>query len=80
MTEHTHTYTVTVTGGFPGGTVVKNPSVSAGDKRGRLDPWVRKIPLEEEVATHSSILAQIITWILEHGGLRSMGSQRVRHD
>ena len=43
MTEHTHTYTVTVTGGFPGGTVVKNPSVSAGDKRGRLDPWVGKL-------------------------------------
>ena len=57
MTEHTHTYTVTVTGGFPGGTVVKNPSVSAGDKRGRLDPWVRKIPLEEEMASHSSILS-----------------------
>ena len=36
--------------------------------------------LEEEVATHSSILAQIITWILEPGGLQSMGSQRVRHD
>ena len=56
-TEHTHTYTVTVTGGFPGGTVVKNPFVSGGDKRGRLDPWVRKIPLEEEMASHSSILA-----------------------
>ena len=23
----------------------------------RFDPWVRKIPLEEEMATHSSILA-----------------------
>ena len=57
MTEHTLIYTVTVTGGFPGGTVVKNPSVSGGDKKGRLDPWVRKIPLEEEMASHSSILA-----------------------
>ena len=56
-TEHTHIYTVTVTGRFPGGTVVKNPSVSGGDKRGRLDPWVRKITLEEEMASHSSILA-----------------------
>ena len=26
-------------------------------KRCRLDPWVRKIPLEQEMATHSSILA-----------------------
>ena len=37
-------------------------------------------PLEEEMATHSSILAQRIPWIEEPGGLQSMGSQRVRHD
>ena len=33
-------------------------------------------PLEEEMATHSSIGA----WIEEPGGLLSMGSQRVGHD
>ena len=37
-------------------------------------------PLEEEVATHSSILAGIIPWTKEPGGLLSMGSQRVGHD
>ena len=37
-------------------------------------------PLEEGMATHSSILAWRIPWIEESGGLQSMGSQRVRHD
>ena len=39
----------------------------------------RKDPLEEEMATHSSILAWKIPWINEPGGLQSMGSQRVRY-
>ena len=37
-------------------------------------------PLEEEMATHSSVLAQRIPWTEEPGGLRAMGSQRVGHD
>ena len=37
-------------------------------------------PLEEGMATHSSILAWRITWTEERGGLQSMGLQRVRHD
>ena len=37
-------------------------------------------PLEEEVATHSSILAWRIPWTEEPGGLLSMGSHRVGHD
>ena len=32
-------------------------------------------PLEEEMATHSSILAQEISWTEEPGGLQSMGWQ-----
>ena len=36
--------------------------------------------LEEEMATHSSILAWKIPWTEEPGGLQSMGSARVRHD
>ena len=36
-------------------------------------------PLEEEKATHSSILAWRIPWTKEPGWLQSMGSQRVRH-
>ena len=39
-----------------------------------------EVPLEEEMATHSSILAWRIPWREEPGGLQSMGSQRVRHD
>ena len=37
-------------------------------------------PLEESMATHSSVLAWRILWTEEPGGLWSMGSQRVRHD
>ena len=37
-------------------------------------------PLEEEMATHSSILAWRIPWTEETGRPRSMGSQRVGHD
>ena len=36
-------------------------------------------PLEEEVATHSRILAWRIPWTEEPGGLQSMGSQRAGH-
>ena len=39
-----------------------------------------KDPLEEGMATLSSILAQRIPWTEEHGGLQSTGSQRVRCD
>ena len=45
--------------------------------------WVRSLgledPLKEEMATHSSILARIIPWTEEPGGLQSMQSQRARH-
>ena len=37
-------------------------------------------PLEEEMATHSSILVCEIPWTEEPGGLQSMGSQRVGND
>ena len=37
-------------------------------------------PLEEEMATHSSILAWEIPWTEEPGGLQSRGSQRVGYD
>ena len=43
-------------------------------RRPGLDP-----PLEEVVATHSSILVGKIPWTEEPGGLPSMGSQRVAH-
>ena len=37
-------------------------------------------PLEKEMAAHSSILAWKIPWMVEPGGLPSLGSQRVGHD
>jgi len=37
-------------------------------------------PLEEEMATHSSILAWTKAWTEEPGGLQSMGLQKIRHD
>ena len=46
--------------------------------------WVRSLgledPLEEEMATHSNILAWEIPQTEELGGLQSMGLQRVTHD
>ena len=37
-------------------------------------------PLQEEIATHSSILAWRIPWTEKPGGLQPIGSQRVGHD
>ena len=46
--------------------------------------WVQSLgredPLEQEMATHSSILAWRILWTVEPGGLQSMGPQRVGHN
>ena len=36
--------------------------------------------MEEEMATHSSILAWRIPWTEESGGLQSMGLQRIGRD
>ena len=59
-----------VSWGFPGGSVVKNlpakQEMQAGDAI-----WVRKIPLEKEMATHSSILAWRIPGTEESGWLQS---------
>ena len=37
-------------------------------------------PLQEGMATHSSILAWRIPWTVEAGGLQSVRSQRVGHE
>ena len=53
--------------------MVKNPPAM-------LETQVRSLsqedPLEEEMATHSSILAWEVPWTQGPGGLQSMGSQR----
>ena len=42
----------------------------------RLESLGQEDPLEEEMATYSSILAGIFTWTEEPSGLQSMGSQK----
>ena len=54
--------------GFPGGSVVKNPPANAGEAVWSL---AGEHPLEEEMATYSSILAWEIPWTVEPGGLYS---------
>ena len=53
-------------------------------KQEMQETWVRSLgredPLEEEMATPSSVLAWRIPWTEEPGGLQSMGPQRVGHD
>ena len=46
-------------------------------RRPGVDSWVGKIPLEKEMASHSSILDWRIPWTEEPGGLQSMGSQEL---
>ena len=50
-----------------------------------FDPGVKgtisqEDPLEQVMATHSSIFARKIPWTEEPVGLQSVGSQRVRQD
>ena len=54
--------------------VVKNLPANAGNS---FHPWVRKIPWEKGMASHSSILSWRIPWTEEPSGLQSMGWQRV---
>ena len=57
--------------------MVKNPPAMQ-------ETWVQssgwKDPMEEGMATHSSILAWRVPWTEEPGGLQSMRSQGVGHD
>ena len=60
--------------------VVKNLPANAGDVRDVGSIPGSEDPLEEGMATHSSILVWRIPWTEEPGGLWSMGLQRVGHD
>ena len=59
--------------GFPGCAVVKNPPAMQ-------DTWVwslgQEVPLQKEMAAHSSTLAWGIPWTEEPGGIQSMGLQK----
>ena len=66
--------------GFPGGSVVKNLRTM----QKLQETWVQSLggedPLEEGMATHSSIVAWRFPWREERGGLESIGLQRVGND
>ena len=60
-----------------GSSVVNNPPAHAGGAQTRVRSLGQADPLKKEMATHSSILVQEISWIEEPGGLQVMGPQRV---
>ena len=62
---------------FPVGSAVKNPPAMQEPQETWVQFLGQEYPLEEGMATHSSILAWRIRWTNEPGGLRSMGLQRV---
>ena len=66
--------------GFPGGSVVKNPPANTENSGEEGSIQGGEDPLEEEMATHSSIVAWEIPWTEEPGKLQSIGSQRVGQD
>ena len=60
--------------------MVKNPPASAGDIRDSGSVPGPVDSLEEDMATHSSILAWRIPWTEKPGGLQPIDSQSVEHD
>ena len=60
--------------------VVKNLPANAGDVETRVQSLGQEDPLEEGMATYSSILAWRIPWTEEPGGLQSIKSQKVGQD
>jgi len=62
---------------FPGGSEVKNLPANSGDTGDVGSCLGQKDPLEEEIATHSSVLVWKIPWTEEPSGLQSTESQRV---
>jgi len=61
---------------FPDGSDHKESACNVGDPSLILG---KEDTLENEMATHSSILAWKIPWIEKFGQPQFMGSQRVRH-
>ena len=60
--------------------VVKNPPTDAGGMEMQVHSLDWEDPLEEDMATHSSILAWRIPWTEEPSRLQSVGMQRVGRD
>ena len=66
----TSTFTFTLQLGLPGGASGKESTCQCRCKRLGFNPRVRKIPLQGEMAAHSSILAWEIPWTEEPNGLQ----------
>ena len=66
--------------GFPGGSEVNNLPAMQEPQKMRVQSLDREGPLEEDMASHSSILTWRIPWAEEPGGPESIGLQRVRHN
>ena len=61
--------------------VVKNPPASAGDGlENGFYPWIGKVPWRRVGQPTPVFLPGESPWAEEPGGLKSMGSQKVRHD
>ena len=58
----------------------KNPPANAGDIRDVGSIPGQEDPLEEGMATHSSVPAWKISWTEEPGRIQSIGLHRVGHD
>ena len=58
--------------------MVENPPATLGDKETWIQSPGQEDPLEEEMATHSSILALEVSWPEEPGGLHSLVLQESR--
>ena len=71
---------LTEASGFPNGSVLKESTCNAGDagEAGLILGW--EDPLEEEITTHSSILAWEIPWTEKPAGPQSMCLQRAGYN
>ena len=63
-----------------GGASGKEPACQSGKQETQVRSLGQEGPLEEGMATHSSIPAWRIPWTEEPGGLQSVGLHRVRHN
>ena len=66
--------------GSPGGSLVKNLPTKQEMQGTQVQFLGREDALEQEMATHSSILAWKTPWTEEPHRLQSMGSRRVGHN
>ena len=65
--------------GFSSGSAVKNRPAMQEPQEMRVQSLGCEDPLEEGMATYSSIVAWKIPWTEEPDGLQSMGSLRAGH-